>query len=158
MKLSLQQIADAIGARLIGDGRIEVSAVASIDSAKSRDLVFVEDEKYLAAALQSSAGAVIAGDFAASSSHSRSLLISDHPKLAFARAARLLGKTRQTTAAASASSHSTAVIHSSVKLGPGVIVEARVVIAAGAEINDNTLIGPGCSIAAGVIKIGRAHV
>ncbi len=90
MKRTLQQIAEAVGARLIGDGRAEVTAVASIESASANDLVFVEDEKHLAAALQSRAGAIIAGDFAASTSHDRPLLISDHPKLAFARAARAL--------------------------------------------------------------------
>ena len=51
MKRSLQEIAQAVGARLIGDGRVEVSAVASIESASRDDLVFVEDEKHLAAGL-----------------------------------------------------------------------------------------------------------
>jgi UDP-3-O-[3-hydroxymyristoyl] glucosamine N-acyltransferase len=66
MKRSLQQIAEAVGARLIGEGRVEVSAVASIESASADDLVFVEDEKHLDEALESRAGAVIAGEFAAS--------------------------------------------------------------------------------------------
>src|SRR5271170_5027370 len=99
MKRTLQQIAEAVGASMIGDGRPEVSAVASMDSATPQDLVFVEDEKHLAAALKSQAGAIIAGDFAerlaeklsgkpgTSASFDRPLLISDHPKLAFARAA-----------------------------------------------------------------------
>ena len=90
MKRSLQQIAEAVGARLLGDGHAEMGAVASMESATPQDLVFVEDEKHLAAALQSRAGAVIAGEFAASVHDTRPILISDHPKLAFARAARLL--------------------------------------------------------------------
>src|SRR5262252_2553123 len=90
MKRSLKQIADALGARLIGPDQVEVSGVASIESATSNDLAFVEDEKHLAAALQSRAGAIIAGEFAASVVTTRSLLIADHPKLAFARAAQLL--------------------------------------------------------------------
>ena len=94
MKRSLAQIAEAVGARVIGEGHVEVSAVASIESASPKDLVFVDDPKHLAAALQSSAGAVIAGEFAetiaATEASDRPLLISDHPKLAFARAARVL--------------------------------------------------------------------
>ncbi len=90
MKRSMQQIAAATGGRLIGDARAEVSAVASIESATEDDLVFVDDEKHLAAALRSRAGAVIAGEFAAALSCDRPVLISDHPKLAFARAARVL--------------------------------------------------------------------
>ena len=65
MKRSLQQIAEAVDARLQGDGSVEVAGVASIGSASQHDLVFVEEEKYLLRALQSGAGAVIAGEFAA---------------------------------------------------------------------------------------------
>jgi UDP-3-O-[3-hydroxymyristoyl] glucosamine N-acyltransferase len=51
MKRSLQQIAEAVGARLHGDGSAEVESVASIGSASPHDLVFVEDEKFLSRAL-----------------------------------------------------------------------------------------------------------
>jgi UDP-3-O-[3-hydroxymyristoyl] glucosamine N-acyltransferase len=53
MMRSLQQIAEAVGARLVGDGRVEVSGVASIASASKDDIVFVDDEKHLGAALRS---------------------------------------------------------------------------------------------------------
>jgi UDP-3-O-[3-hydroxymyristoyl] glucosamine N-acyltransferase len=155
MKRSLEQIAAAVGARLLGEGRIEVAAVASIESASPDDLVFVEDEKHLAEALQSRAGAVIAGEFAASLTGDRPLLVSDHPKLAFARAARVLreqlpldGITRQ------ASVCHTAVVHSSVVLGPGVLVDERAVVGERAGIGQNTKIGAGCALGAGV-RIGR---
>lgn len=157
LRLSLQQIADAIGARLIGDGRVQIGAVASIASAAPDDLVFVEDEKHLAAALQSRAGAVIAGEFAeefaASATSKVPLLISDHPKLAFARAARLL-RANPLSEGAIPAAHATAVIHSSAVLGHGVIVEERAVIAAQAQIGENTRIAAGCVIGAGV-RIGR---
>jgi UDP-3-O-[3-hydroxymyristoyl] glucosamine N-acyltransferase len=163
MKRSLQQIAEAVGGRLMGDGRVEVSAVASIASATPGDIVFVEDEKHLAAALQSRAGAVIAGEFAetlaASAAGTRSLLIplliSDHPKLAFARAARLLQERLPLGGAPQQGRvHSTAVIHSSVVIGPGVFVGERAVVGEQAQIAENTRIGAGCAIGAGV-KIGR---
>lgn len=159
MKRSLQQIAEAVGARLIGDADIEVSAVASGESATPDDLVFVEDEKHLAAALQSRAGAVIAGEFAARSAASvkgaRPLLVTDHPKLAFARAARLLyEKVPLEGNPEREKLHPTAIIHASVVLGPGVLVEERAVVAEQAHVGDNTRIGAGCSIGAGV-EIGR---
>lgn len=150
MKRSLQQIAEAVGARLIGDGHSEVGAVASMESATPQDLVFVEDEKHLAAALQSRAGAIIAGEFAASMSGTRPLLVSDHPKLAFARAARLLrdasaldGPPRQVSV------HSTAVVHSSVVLARGVAVEEHAVVSEQVMIESNTRIGAGSTIGAG---------
>jgi UDP-3-O-[3-hydroxymyristoyl] glucosamine N-acyltransferase len=156
MKRSLQQIAEAVGARLIGEGGVVVSAVASIESASPDDLVFVEDEKHLAVALESSAGAVIAGEFAETFAVSRRpLLLSDHPKLAFARAARLLREAMPLEGSAQqGNAHPTAMIHSSVVLGPGVCVEERAVVRERAEIGNGTRIGTGCAIGAGV-KIGN---
>jgi len=173
MKRSLQQIADAIGAKLIAAGSIEVSGievsgVSSSESATPDDLVFVDDDKHLAAALQSRAGAIIAGEFAVASAPSvaddRPLLISDHPKLAFARAARFLRESSLSNDADTSagnplgpqqgSTHSTAVIDPSAVLGPGVVVEARAVVGAQAQIGENTSIAAGCVLGAGV-KIGR---
>ncbi len=151
MKRSLQQIAEAVGARLIGDGKIEVGGVASIASATPEDIVFVEDEKHLAAALHSRAGAVIAGEFAASGKPGRPMLVSDHPKLAFARAARAF---RPSPATGNGNAHASAVIHPSAVLQPGVQVEERAVIGARAEIGENTRIGAGCAIG-DAVKIGR---
>lgn len=154
MKRSLQFLAETVGARLIGDGRIEIGGVASIGSATNDDLVFVEDEKHLAAALQSQAGAVIAGEFAAAAASMRPILISDHPKLSFSRAAALLRAGSQAGGFGHESVHPTAVIHSSVVLGSGVYVEERAVVSENAKIGDNSRIGAGCSISAGV-QIGR---
>lgn len=151
MKRSLRQIAEGVGARLIGDPLVKVSGVASIASASRDDVVFVENEKHLAAALQSEAGGVIAGEFAASSAGSRPLLISDHPKLAFARAARML---RVSPASDDVPIDKTAVVHSSAVLAAGVSVESRAVIGERAQIGEGTAIGAGCSIGAGVV-IGR---
>src|SRR5271166_1542582 len=68
MKHTLQEIAGALEVRLLGDGSTRVSGVASLASAAAGDLVFVEDEKYLTRAMQSGAGAVIAGEFATGAS------------------------------------------------------------------------------------------
>ena len=154
MKRSLEQIANAVGARLVGEGHIEVSGVASIESASSQDLVFVENEKYLSAALQSPACAVIAPEFAASAGAGRPLLISDHPKLAFARAARILLESPRAEAQAG-SVHPTAVIHPSASLGSGVSVDAYAVIGELSQIGAGSRVGAGCSIGADV-KVGAA--
>jgi UDP-3-O-[3-hydroxymyristoyl] glucosamine N-acyltransferase len=151
MKRSLQRIAEAVGARLIGDGAIEIAGVASIEAATQSDLVFVEDEKYLRAALQSEAAAVIAGEFANASSV-KPVLVSDHPKLAFARAARLLYAVPRREGPASV--HAASTVHSSAILGSGVIVGQGAVVGARACIGENTRIGAGCAIMADV-KIGR---
>jgi UDP-3-O-[3-hydroxymyristoyl] glucosamine N-acyltransferase len=150
MKRSLQQIAEAVDARLQGDGSVEVGRVASIASASQHDLVFVEEEKYLQRALQSGASAVVAGEFGKGSS-GKPLLISRHPKLAFARAARFL---REENHDGHTGVHGTAVVHSSVLLAQGAFVEAHGVIAENAEVGENTRIGAGCVIGRGA-TIGR---
>lgn len=154
MKRSLQDIADALGVRLIGDGRVEVNGLASIESASPGDLVFVEDEKHLAAALQSRAGAVIAAArFAETTASAKPLLLTDHPKLAFARAAEMLRD--GATSIAQHRMHESAVVHSSARLSAGVSVAERAVISKDTEIGENTRIGSGSVIGVGV-KIGRS--
>jgi UDP-3-O-[3-hydroxymyristoyl] glucosamine N-acyltransferase len=150
MKHSVQHIAERLGARLVGDSGVEVCGLASIASASPHDLVFVEDEKHLSAALQSRAGAVIAGDFASSASSSKPLLISDHPKLAFARAARCFAGDNNE---GHGDVHSSAVVNPSAVLGARVYVEARAVIGERAQIGEGTRVGAGSSIGADV-KIG----
>jgi UDP-3-O-[3-hydroxymyristoyl] glucosamine N-acyltransferase len=154
MKHLLQQIADAVGARLIGDGQVEIRGVASIRSAGAQDLIFVENEKYLLSAVQSRAGALVAGEFAVSVTVGRPLLISDQPKLAFARAARMLCEQPRSGNARSARVHPTAVVDESAKLAGGVAVEARAVIGEGVQIGEGTCIGAGCAVGAAV-TIGK---
>ena len=155
MKRSLQQIAEAVGARLLGDGHAEVGALASMESATEQDLVFVDDEKHLADALTSRAGAIIAGEFAASAASARPLLISDHPRLAFARAARLFadGSARDNTPP-HLHVHPTAVVHPSAVLAGDVSVEACAVVSEDVMIESNTRIGAGSTIGASA-KIGH---
>jgi UDP-3-O-[3-hydroxymyristoyl] glucosamine N-acyltransferase len=146
----LGQIAELVYARVLGDGDVLIEGVASIASASAGDLVFVEDEQFLARALQSGAGAVIAGEFAAGAS-GKPLLICRHPKLAFARAAQMLRSDR--IIPADERVHATAIVHSSARLDEDVIVEEYAVIGADAEIGWGTRIGAGCVIGRGV-KIG----
>jgi UDP-3-O-[3-hydroxymyristoyl] glucosamine N-acyltransferase len=153
MARSLQEISEAVGARLRGDERVDVNGVASIASAGPQELVFVEDEKYLAAALNSRAGAVIAGAFAADAL-GKPLLICQHPKLAFARAARFLQNDSRSIQPSAGPVHPTAIIDSSVRLGAGVIVGEHAVIRQQAQVDTNSRIGAGTFLGRGV-KIGR---
>src|SRR5215467_9343093 len=134
MKRSIREIAEALQVRLIGDGNLEVSGVASLHSASVNDLVFVEDEKHMAEAMQSRAGAIIAGEFAAPSATDRPLLISDHPKLLFARAAQMLRSGPLLNDSLAPNPHPTAVIHASAVLGSGVHVDARAVLGEGVKV------------------------
>jgi UDP-3-O-[3-hydroxymyristoyl] glucosamine N-acyltransferase len=150
MKRSLLSVAQSVQAQVVGDGTVEVNGVASIAQATAADLVFVEDEKSLSAALESRAAAVIAGEFAGGSASSKPLLISRHPRLAFTRAARLLCPAPERQPG----THPSAVVDISARLGKDVMVAERAVIGATAEIGDQSWIGAGAVIGAGV-HIGR---
>ena len=154
MKRRLQESAEAVGARLVGDGSVEVSSVASFVSSGEGDLVFVEDEKYLASALASSAAAVIAGEIASPASSSaprKPLLICSHPKLAFARAARFL---QSDSRSSESEVRESALVRPSARLGARVMVEERAVISEEVEIGDGSKVGAGCVIGPSV-KVGR---
>ncbi|MGA9799785.1 MAG: UDP-3-O-(3-hydroxymyristoyl)glucosamine N-acyltransferase [Terriglobales bacterium] len=150
MTLSLRAVAESVRGEVVGNGSVEVSGIASLAQATPVDLVFVEDEKTLRAALESRAAAVVAGEFARVSASSKPLLISSHPRLAFARAARLLCPAPERQPG----THPSAVVDSSARLGQDVIVAERAVIGAKAEIGDRSWIGAGAVIGAGV-RIGR---
>jgi len=143
--MKLKELAQKIGARVVGDGSLEATGVASVARANSGDVVFAEDEENLADALKSHASVVIAGSFAEKVRSSKGLLIVANPRLAFARVASLLRE----NAAHSAEIHPRAVIHPSAKLGNGVSVGANAVIGKSA-IGDRTKIGAGCVINDGV--------
>jgi len=147
---SLLSIAEALQADVVGDGAVQVGGIASIAHAAPGDLVFVEDEKSLRLALESPAAAVIAGEFARAKPFSKPLLIATHPRLAFARAARLLCAAPGRLPGV----HPSAVVHVSARLGKGVMVAERAVIGEKAEIGDRTWIGAGAVIGAEV-HIGR---
>jgi UDP-3-O-[3-hydroxymyristoyl] glucosamine N-acyltransferase len=155
MKRSLGSVAESVQAQVLGDGTIEVSGIASILQATPLDLVFVEDAKSLRSALESRAAAVIAGEFARAEfaggrSTAKPLLISKYPRLAFARAARLLCPLPSRPPG----THSSAVVHATARLGKDVIVAERVIIGERAEIGDQTWIGAGAAIGENV-SIGR---
>jgi UDP-3-O-[3-hydroxymyristoyl] glucosamine N-acyltransferase len=150
MVRSLLSIAQSVQAQMVGDGALEVSGIASIAHATASDLVFVEDDKSLPSALESPAAAVIAGEFAQGKTISKPLLIAKHPRLAFARAARLLCP----AAGREPGTHPSAVVHASAGRGKDVSVAERAVIGEKAEIGDQTWIGAGTVVGAAV-HIGR---
>lgn len=146
MSKTLADIAKQTGARVVGDPNVRVESVASLHSASARDLVFVEDEAYLGAALDSRAGAVIAGEFAGTSPAAKPLLIHKQPRLAFARAAALLRQQAGVTAGV----HAKADVHPSAKLGKMVRIDARAVIEADAVIGTGSQVGAFTVIGQGV--------
>ncbi|MFZ0662568.1 MAG: UDP-3-O-(3-hydroxymyristoyl)glucosamine N-acyltransferase [Acidobacteriaceae bacterium] len=151
--MRLVQLAELLKAEVRGGSpELEVSGVASIAAAGVSDVVFAEDDAVLREALSSGAGAVIVSDkrSAAAGDSGKALLVATSPKLAFARAARLLSP-----AEVEAEIHPTALIAADVVRGRRVAVGAYAVIETGAHIGDETVIGAGAVLGRGVV-VGRA--
>jgi len=149
MERTVQQIAEFVQARVIGDATVEIRGIASVSSATPGDLVFVEDERNLSEALASPASALIGGDFAATRPTAKPLLICAQPRLAFARAARLLYPESDSHAGV----HPSAVIHSSARVQATARVDERVVVAECVEIGAGTTIGAG-SVLGTKVRVG----
>jgi len=150
IKHSVKVVAEHVRATMHGDGRVNVTGVSSIPMASPKDLVFVEDEKNLHLALESPAAAVIAGDFAEGTTASKPILISNQPRLAFARAAQFLFGSPKWEPGI----HPSAVVHRSARVGKNAAVGEHVTIGEDVSIGDGTRIGAGCVIGSGV-RLGQ---
>ena len=128
---------------------VDITGVASPALAGPTHLVFAENETALSTACASRAAAILTcRNLAAKVSH-KPVLVADHPKLAFAQAARLLR-----AQAAPAGIHRTAVVHPAatlgdrVSIGPGVVIDADVSIGADAILDAGVVVGAGVRIGA----------
>ena len=153
MKRTAGEIGKAVEARVIGDDA-EISGLASIANAAPGDLVFVEEEKHLGSALGSKASAIITAKFAENAKTQKTLLISENPRLAFARVAGLfseaVGRTPEIHSAAvvlpSASVANTAIVDPWAFIGENAGIGHRTSIGAGSVIGSGVVIGENCKI------------
>jgi UDP-3-O-[3-hydroxymyristoyl] glucosamine N-acyltransferase len=137
--MKLSEIAAALGARLEGNGAVEITGVAGIEEAGPGQLTFVANPKYAADAKTTRASAVIvAEDFPALAT---ATLRSKNPYLDFARALELFYQPPKYAPGV----HPTAVIHPSAKIGNGASIGPYVVVDQDVEIGD------GCVLLAHVV-------
>ena len=139
MKHTLKSLAEAAGARVVGNASLEVQDIASIESATADDIVFADDAERLQRALASNAGAVVAGEFAAATAAAKPLLIGRQPRIVFSRVASLIQPRRRPEPGI----HSTAIVHDLHGIGRLVRIGPHVVI------GENTTVAERASIAAG---------
>ena len=144
MSISLSQLAGRLGAECEpGTLDILITAVSSIPKAEPGCLVFAEEETALAAALASSAAAVLVGTGMRGAG--KPLLRTAQPRLAFARAAMWLRGPQPAP-----STHPTAVLAAGVQLGRNVSIGPHASLEEGSSIGEATVIGSGAVIGAGV--------
>lgn len=141
MQISLTELADHLGAELLGDGDITITGVATLKDATSGEIAFLANESYRKQLSDSQASAVIVRPTDAESV-AGSALVCDNPYLAFARTTHLFDN----RSPAQVGVHPTAVIADSAVVGADCRIAANVVIGEYVELGEGCEIGPGTVI------------
>jgi UDP-3-O-[3-hydroxymyristoyl] glucosamine N-acyltransferase len=143
MKMTAREVAEAIGAKLEGNGRLELEGVAAPERAGSKQLIYVEMAKHAERAGASAATCAICGEGIALAG--KTVLRSAQPKVAFAKAAELLLE----RAPIATGIHKTAIVAQTASIGKDVGIGAYTVVEEGVHIGDGTQIGSHGVIGAG---------
>jgi UDP-3-O-[3-hydroxymyristoyl] glucosamine N-acyltransferase len=150
--MKTREIAELVGGELCGDGDIEITSAAGLNSAGADQITFIEKD---AADLRTAAACLIVPrDFDPGSLSENTLIQVANPRLAFALVAARLHppKSRKPEV------HPTAVISKSASIGDNVFIGAYICVGddstvgdgthllAGAKIGDNVTLGQSCVI------------
>jgi UDP-3-O-[3-hydroxymyristoyl] glucosamine N-acyltransferase len=148
IQFSLGELADQLGAELIGDRGLRVSRIGSLDCATPDTISFVSNPRYVAQLASSRAGCVIVSDTHRDAAIARgATLVAGDPYLCFARLTQLWATRRR--AATPPAIHASAVIHAGARLGNNVSVGPLAVIEDAAVIGDGAVIGAQCFVGEG---------
>ncbi|MFC1677190.1 UDP-3-O-(3-hydroxymyristoyl)glucosamine N-acyltransferase [Planctomycetota bacterium] len=141
MELTVGQLAERIGAELVGDGFAVIDGVGPVESCGQNDVTFVTNDKHLSKLESSCAGAVIVGS--AVEGLSMPQLVVKNVTAALIEALKIFAPV---LAGPVEGVDPTAKIGKDVKIGSGVSIGAFVVIDDKVEIGDGSVISSGCRI------------
>ena len=147
--LTVAELANHVGGRLIGDGSIHIDRVADVSSAGAGEIAYVEDEKFFETGKSSQASCLLVpNEFVAAV---RQLIVEHEfgpalievakPKLAFALIAGLLHPPRRREP----------FVHESAVIAETTDIDLTVFIGPHVSIGEGTRIGSGTRIEAGVV-------
>lgn len=144
---TLAQLAEQLGAKLQGDAQLEISGLATLETAGPNQVSFLSNPRYTGFLKTTQAGAVIIKPEQAEGFAGNTLLM-DNPYLGFARLTHLFDDPRPEPG----QRHPTAVIsekaqlHPSVHIGPGAVIEPGCELAAGVVVGAQCYLGQDCRI------------
>lgn len=152
---TLRQLAAALNAPCPEAEEFPLTHVSGIAHANAQAVVFAEDAASLALALASQAGAVLTTPALAASASGapKPLLPVERPRLAFARAARLLQRPLPVTGV-----HPTAIVGQGARLGKDVSIGPYAVLGDQVRVGDRTRIDAGVVIGESVRIGADCHI
>jgi UDP-3-O-[3-hydroxymyristoyl] glucosamine N-acyltransferase len=148
--MKISEIAERIDGRVVGNGGRDVKRVASLSTASSEELSFVEDPKFAEQASRSAAAALIIGEASEAAFAGKTLVVVKNPRLGFAKAGAELLRRQKQSAAIDAS----AVINERAQIDEGVDIGALAYVGPRVKIGRGSVIGPGCMLL-GETEIGE---
>lgn len=144
-----EQLAELTRGILEGEGSATVSGVASIEEARSGDIVFAENAKFLAAALKSGASVVITSEEVRGETQTaKTLIVHPEPRRAFVQVLEAFAPATGFPVGI----HPTTILGEGVTIGEGVSIAAYVTVGDGAVLGDgvvlrsNVVVGADCAI------------
>ena len=143
---TLGELAEILGAEVIGSRDFKITAPAGSDSDNPSGLAFAEGEEYLEESKASGVGAVIVP--MSVESFPKPALRHPHPRMAFGHLLSLYDKPFQQASGIhpTAIVHQSAMIHTEASIGAYVVIESGCNIAQGVIIMPFCYIGENCSI------------
>ncbi|MGC3872723.1 UDP-3-O-(3-hydroxymyristoyl)glucosamine N-acyltransferase [Halomonas sp. GXIMD04776] len=141
LSFSLAELAERLGATLVGDGNRRISRLATLSDAGPSDISFLANKAYLKYLLETQAAAVLLHPaHAGECPDTTARLELDNPYLAYAQLSRLFDPL---LAREPSGIHVTAFVAGDVTLGRNVEIGPQAVIEAGVTLGDDVVIGPG---------------
>lgn len=149
----LSEIASRLGGRVMGDARVRITQIATLENAQPDQISFLTNSKYRPQLANTRAGAVILAEADADATE-LPRIITDNPYAYFAKASAMLNPLPE----AKPGVHPTAVIGASAKVDATASIAATAVIGEGALIGAFSVIGEGCCIGANVVIGSHARL
>ncbi|MGH1486281.1 MAG: UDP-3-O-(3-hydroxymyristoyl)glucosamine N-acyltransferase [Cellvibrionaceae bacterium] len=140
---TLRQLADYIGADIVGDSDYRVEGLATLQDAEAQQLTFLSNKQYNKYLADTNAGCVLLKSKDQDGFQGNKLITTD-PYLAYAKLSKLF--LDSVSGAFKSAIHKTAVIDDDVTLGSEVNVGANVTIESGSKIGSGVHIYPGVYI------------
>jgi len=141
MKLTVAQLAERLGAELVGDSSAAIKAVGTVAAAGENEVTFVTDSRRIPALEKSRAGAVIVAKRI--EGLAKPQLIVENVDAALIETLHIFAPKLKAVAKGV---DPTARVGQDVKVAKGVAVGPGVVIDDGVEIGENTIVSSGCKI------------
>lgn len=148
---SLRQLAQLVGGEVLGDGDLQLTGVRPLEDAGPEHLSFYHNRKYLTAAQNSRAGALLLAD--PQLFPGRNLLVHREPYWALAKILEFFYPPKRPEPGV----HPQAVVAPSARLGARVSVGPFAVIGEGAVLGDGVVVGPLCVVGEGC-QIGEETI